>query len=84
MSVEDQAWKSLMVFTNRLMESACCNGLCVVHNEQGEAHRRMKFVTTESDSKGSQRIHTRSSQEKLDREEDEIKLQLEMMRGCCC
>lgn len=38
-------------------------------------------MTTESHSKGLERSHNISSQDKIDREVDEIKLQLEMMRG---
>jgi len=29
-----------VVCTNRLMELACCSGLCVAHSEKGEAYRR--------------------------------------------
>ena len=42
-----------MVFTNKLMDLVFCSGLCAVHSEIGEAHRRRKFVTTEGHSKGS-------------------------------
>lgn len=50
-----------MVFTNMLMESTCCSGLCAVHSELGESHRRRKFVTTKSHSKGSKISHSISS-----------------------
>jgi len=70
-----------MVFTRSFMDSSCCNGFCVAHSDGEEACRRRKFVTSESHSKGSERSLIRSSQDKLNREVDEIKLQLEMMRG---
>ena len=70
-----------MVFTNMLMESTCYSGLCAIHSELGESHRRRKFVTTKSHSKGSEISHSISSQENIDGEVDEIKLDLEMMRG---
>lgn len=44
--VSKNTWRRLgmeelsMVFTNMLMELACCSGLCVVHSEQGGSHRR--------------------------------------------
>ena len=60
-----------VVFTNMLIESTCCSDLCAVCHELGEVHRR-RLVTIES--------HSRSNQDKLDREVAKIKLQLEMMR----
>lgn len=69
-----------MVFTNKLMDLVFCSGLCAIHSEIGEAHRRGKFVTTEGHSKGSKRSHSILSQDKLDREVAKIKLQLDMMR----
>lgn len=69
-----------MVFTNGLMELVCCSFLCAVQSELGGDHIS-KFVTTESHTKVQERSHNKSSQNKLNREVAEIKLQLEMMKG---
>ena len=50
-----------MVFTNKFVDSTCCCGLCATHIEQDDTHRRRKFDTAESHSKGSERSHNRSS-----------------------
>ena len=41
-----------MVFEDKLMESACRDGLVADHNGQGEAHGRGKTMITENHSKG--------------------------------
>ena len=42
-----------MVFEDKLIESACGDGLVAAYNELGEAHRRRKTMTTKNHSKGS-------------------------------
>ena len=68
-----------MVFEDKLMESACGDGLVAAHNEQGKAHRRRENMIIENHSKGSERGHGRLSQDRLDRRLAEIEVQLEMM-----
>ena len=44
--------KLSMVFEDKLVESACGDGLVADYNGQGEAHRRRKNMTIENHSKG--------------------------------
>lgn len=67
-----------MVFEDKLMESACRDGLVADHNEQGEAHGRGKTMITENHSKGSKKCYEKWSQDKLDKRLAEIELQLEI------
>ena len=62
------------------MESACRDGLVVVHGEQRGFHERKKIVVVDNHSEGSEKSHRISSQEKFDRELAEIKVHLEAMR----
>ena len=68
-----------VVSTDRLMESACRDGLFVVHGEQRGVHDGNKNISTESHSKGSKGDYEISSKNKLDRELAEIKVQLEVL-----
>ena len=67
-----------MVFKDKLMESACRDGLVADHNEQGEAHGRGKTMITENHSKGSKKCYEKWSQDRLDKRLAEIELQLEI------
>ena len=69
-----------VVYMDKLMESACSDGLVVVHDEQRGVHEGKKTAVADNHSEGSEKGHRRSSQEKLDRELAEIKVQLEVMR----
>jgi len=64
----------------RLAESACEYGLFVADDGQGEAHGGKKNMATDGHSKGSRKGYKRSSENKLDKELAEIKVQLEVMR----
>ena len=46
-----------MVFEDRMIESTCGDGLVAIYNEQGEAHRRRKTMTTKNHSKGPEKCH---------------------------
>ena len=41
-----------MVFEDKLMESACGDGLVAAHNEKGKAHRRRENMINEDHNKG--------------------------------
>jgi hypothetical protein len=69
-----------VVSTDKLLKSSCSDGLVVVHDEQRGVHERKKTVVVDNHSEGSEKGHRRSSQEKIDRELAEIKVQLEVMR----
>ena len=69
-----------VVSTDKLLKSACSDGLVVVHDEQRGVHEGKKTVVVDNHSEGSEKGHRRSSQEKLDRELAEIKVQMEVMR----
>jgi len=68
-----------LVFEDKLIESACRDGLFAAYNEQGEAHRRRKTMITEKHSKGSEKCHEMLSQDRLDKRLAEIEVQLEML-----
>jgi hypothetical protein len=67
-----------MVFKDKLIESACRDGLVADHNEQGEAHGRRKTMITENHSKSSEKCHEKLSQDRLDKRLAEIEVQLEI------
>lgn len=67
-----------MVFKDKLMESACRDGLVADHNEQGKSHGRRKTMITENHSKGSKKCYEKWSQDRLDKRLAEIELQLEI------
>jgi hypothetical protein len=67
-----------MVFKDKLIESACRDGLVADHNEQGEAHERGKTMITKNHNTGSKKCYEKWSQDRLDKRLAEIELQLEI------
>jgi hypothetical protein len=57
----------------------CYIGLNETDNEQGEAHRRRKTMTTDGHRKGSSVSHRKLSDEKFERDIVEVKAHLSVL-----